>query len=421
MPSWIDAILSSMTDPKYQEGSELGAVINPQQGSSPLGQAMQQATYSPPMSFGYPGQQAPTIPQGDPSGASQSPYQVTPVPNPQGTSSPLPDASPVAQATQAQDQGTDPSAQALSQLPPSAIQQLLTKQATDPNYAFNNALIAAGAGILGGKNLADGLSQGVSAFGGTLNSTLNQQREQNTPKVVPLADGAFTMVQLPGGQPQVMANKDVAGFLMGQKVLQGNIGLQKVILQNQLKQTGQQQQQTRQQGYEANTSLVQARNTLQAMDDALKVVGSDDDSWSRQAAANWPTLSGALPGTADLSAKNAILARVKVDQELLQGAVQKGAVTKSQAETYASDVPKVTDSNAKWREWITRNRPLMANIEARSQELVNAGANAGAPGLQAQVAAPGNGGAKINSKADYDALPSGAFYTAPDGSMRRKQ
>lgn len=292
-------------------------------------------------------------------------------------------------------------------------------QAQNPNNALSNSLIAAGSAILGGKDFQSGLAAGGNAFNDTFDKTLTTQRDLNTPKVVPMADGAFSMVQLPGQQPQVVRNDQVAGFLQGQKILQGQIELNKAYGVQQMKQQGQDNQQARAQGYENNAKLLQTNNMLQNMDDAYKVVANDDDSGARQLAAKFPGMAGALG--VDGAAKNKILANVSVDKQLVQGALQKGAITNQEASAFTSDVPSATDANSVWRAWIERNKPIMQKIQASQQNIVNAGANAGAPGLTASTpASSSTGPVSINSKADFDALPSGATFKAPDGTLRRK-
>jgi hypothetical protein len=292
-------------------------------------------------------------------------------------------------------------------------------QAQNPNNAMNNSLIAAGSAMLGGKDFQAGTAAAGNAFNDTFDKTLTTQRDLNTPKVTPMADGAFSMVQLPGQQPQVVRNDQVAGFLQGQKVLQGQIELNKAYGVQQMKQQGQDNQQARAQGYENNAKLLQTNNMLQNMDDAYKVVANDDDSGARQLAAKFPGMAGALG--VDGAAKNKILANVSVDKQLVQGALQKGAITNQEASAFTSDVPSATDANSVWRAWIERNKPIMQKIQASQQNIVNAGANAGAPGLTASTpASSSTGPVSINSKADFDALPSGATFKAPDGTLRRK-
>jgi hypothetical protein len=291
-------------------------------------------------------------------------------------------------------------------------------QAQNPNNAMNNSLIAAGSAMLGGKDFQAGTAAAGNAFNDTFDKTLTTQRDLNTPKVVPMADGAFSMVQIPGQQPQVVRNDQVAGFLQGQKVLQGQIEMNKAFAVQQMRQDGQDRQQTRAQGYTANAGAIQGTNMLKNMDDAYQAVKGDDDSTSRQFAAQFPGIAGTF--APDAAAKNKILANVMVDKQLLQGSVQKGAITNQEASAFASDVPKATDSNALWRQWLERNRPIMERIQQSQQNLVNAGAAAGAPGLTASTPGNSTGPVSINSKADFDALPSGATFKAPDGTLRRK-
>ncbi|GJH23806.1 hypothetical protein [Caballeronia novacaledonica] len=114
--------------------------------------------------------------------------------------------------------------------PLTPIQAAFQNQATNPNMATANGMIAAGSALLGGKNLQEGLANAGTAFSNTFDQTLNQQRDLNTPRVTPLsADGAFSMVQLPGQAPQVVSNDQVQNFMLGKLQAQKAYELQQKV------------------------------------------------------------------------------------------------------------------------------------------------------------------------------------------------
>ena len=81
--------------------------------------------------------------------------------------------------------------------------------------AISGGLLRAGAGILGGGNLQEGLSQGLLGF----SEGYNRELIANRPKVTPLANGAFSQISFPDGRVEVMNNQDVQKFLREQEAM----------------------------------------------------------------------------------------------------------------------------------------------------------------------------------------------------------
>lgn len=256
-------------------------------------------------------------------------------------------SSPMAQAMATQSALQKPAAVPASQPPGlSPIQAMFQRQATDPNMAFNNALIAAGSALMGGDNFQKGLAAAGQAFNDTFDKTLNSQRALNTPQVTPLADGSFSMVQLPGQAPQVVPNSQVQDFLMGRVRLQGQLALNKTVLAQNLKSQAQQEQNDRQQAATYGPKLQMANQAIQTTQMAL-------EESQRQAAAHsyMPQLEGAFPGIAnwfgaEYAKGNNIIQNALVDTQLAQDALKSGAVTDQQAKTLGADIPGIASDRS---------------------------------------------------------------------------
>lgn len=299
-----------------------------------------------------------------------------------------PPQTPVAQAMapQAQPPMLTPQGSQGPQMSP--IQAMFQHQATDPRMALNNSLLAAGSALMGGENLQKGLAGAGAAFNDTFDKTLDNQRRLNTPQVTPLADGSFSMVQLPGQGPQVMPNDQVQNFLLGRVQMQSQAGLAKAIMLQQMKQQGQEAQQARATAIEAGPKAMQADQTLHTMQQALDIV-TKGRSWQERAAAFSPTVGGA----AGYGSQNQILARVGVDSQLAQGAVKAGVVTQGMFDKFETDIPKSTDSDAVWKSFLERNMPFVQKISDYQHSLVNAGAQKGGGISQAAEGVLGSHGA----------------------------
>ena len=91
--------------------------------------------------------------------------------------------------------------------------------------ALNSGLMAAGAGLLGANNLSEGLSQGLSGFNRAYDTSL----VANRPKVIPLADGAFSQISFPDGTVQIVSNPDVEAAILKRDAAKGEASLNKAV------------------------------------------------------------------------------------------------------------------------------------------------------------------------------------------------
>ncbi len=115
-------------------------------------------------------------------------------------------------------------------LPPNAFPSP-PKNDIDP--ALWDAMIQGGAGLLGGKNLKEGLSEGFSKFGTAYDASRKARLEEQLlkkPKIVPLADGAFSMIIDSDGNQKVVKNDEVAKYVENLTGLKLDAALQKALV-----------------------------------------------------------------------------------------------------------------------------------------------------------------------------------------------
>lgn len=323
---------------------------------------------------------------------------------------------------------------AMAPAPLTPIQTAFQNQATNPNMALSNAAIAAGSALMGGKDLKEGLAAAGPAFNNTFDATLNSQRDLNTPKVTPIADGAFSMVQMPGGQPQVIPSGQVQDFLLGKAQLQGQIAMAKTTLAANLKAQADQAKDDRANADKYQASLTQTENALSANARALAA--------AKNQAQNSPTMSriaGAVPGIAqtfgwDDAAPNLVIQRAHIDAALVQDALKKGAITDQQASFLNSDIPSPSANREKviipfleqQQEILQRVRDFQASQVAKANPTAPQGfatsgtSNTGSGSARQSTGSGSYEPVMVSNKAGYDALASGAVFRAPDGSVRRK-
>jgi hypothetical protein len=374
----------------------------------------------------------------------------------------MPDQSPVSQAMQDPAPAQTPVSQALSgpqwspspvynAMNPNAIQSMFDNQAMNPTLSRDNGLIAAGSALMGGKNLQEGMANAGKAFNDTFDSTLDQQRQLNTPRVTPLGqDGAFSMVQLPGQPPQIMANQDVQDYVMGKVKAQKQYELQNKFAENTMEQQraaakldqtqGQQalpvltNLQQSQAGIEAARNLTEALKTDDARARNLKIYSALPPSGQRIAAAT--TMGQAA---ADYNTLN----NAKIDGAKMEVAGLNGSLSNDEWTRAVGSVPSPSDSPSVWDAYYERANPILKSrtdfytgIVKRGQEAANRQINPYGPndrqslGTPAVPTAPpatparastgtGNQPVQVASFAEASKLPSGTIFIDPNGKTRK--
>lgn len=439
-------IWAAMTDPTSQDGYDQGAVAgaNPQ---SPLAAAMQSAGLAP---YGY---GSAVIPPGY--GASNNPGQAqavqaaqaanitagaTPVSQAMAPPAPQQPQNPMSQAMAPQQPQAPqtPMGQAMS--PQSPIQQQFQNNATNPNLALGQGLMAAGGGMLSGKNFMDGMGQASSNFGPAYQNTMNMQRELNTPKVTPLADGAFSMVQMPGQQPTTVANGDVQNFIRSKmaaqfaydtfkqnQVKQGQIQVQAAALDGKQGVAAQQNLQTLAQSQ-------QGIQQAQALNEQLKQ--DPDRLTALQTFAKMPAKLQALA----VMSGNPTMVRAQTDLQTRSNAALDGSKIELTGLNGGSDdalkkasgaVPPPDADPANWDSYIGRVSPLLQERTQFYGDVVNRGLSAGnstanvlggngRPVISNPLAGTGQAPVRVSSAADYANVPPGGQFVDPQGNVRTK-
>lgn len=439
-------VISSMFNPSTQDGYDQGAALNvlPSAPQTPIAQAMQTPTYSSPAGFGGASAMPPgalTDPSASPS-AVNSGVSATPAQTDAGQ------AQQAANALQnnavlaaAQPDPSEPQAPMGPQMNPQ-LAAMLQNQAQNPNAAFTNGLLNAGAAMGSASNFTAGMGEAGKAFGQGFNGTLDAQRDLNTPRVTPMADGAFSMVQVPGQQPQLLPNGQVQSYLMGQKILAARIAMGQKAAEGDMKiqeNAAKADQangnaaipvltnlQSSKAGLAAAQGVTDALKSDSGRSTALKMYSAMPATAQRLAAASGnPTMTQAASDFNTLN--NARLDAAKLEVSGLNGSLSNEEWSKS-----LGAVPSVSDSPGVWDTYYQRANPLLDSRTNFYQGVVQRGQQAGNRqvnpygsngrpdlGSPSTPYAPGST-ATVSSDADFKSLPSGALFRGPDNVLRRK-
>lgn len=226
--------------------------------------------------------------------------------------------------------------------------------------AIYDGLIAAGAGLLGGKSLREGLSSGLAGFGDAYSARQKADREANKPKITPLADGAFSMIQFPDGTQKIVKNAEVAQYQQENETTKMTNALIKLGYGNQLQVQGAQQKADQKAASEYRPMLNQTETTLDSLKQARDIVGKQGIG---------AQIAGAVPGIAgffgnDDVASNRFLQSLKVDATLAETARTKGAISDAEMRLFQSPTPNLTDDREKvWKPWIEQRIQLMEKLQ----------------------------------------------------------
>jgi hypothetical protein len=284
-----------------------------------------------------------------------------------------------------------------------------------------DGLINGGAAMIGAKNLKEGLAANITGFNDAYDAKTDKDKAENTPKVTQLADGAFSSVQYPGKPPVIMKNEQVASFLNGQKEAATQAALAKIDYQAKATAAATKDKEDRKISNDATEALQGTRASLDKIDQALDIVDKQDRG--AQVAGAVPGIAGFFGG--DTASQNKFLSSLQVDARLAEAAFMKGAISDKEQAMLKEPVPSLTDDRKTvWKPWLEQRKAALQKVDAFQAAQASRGTPAAAP-AQAQRPASSPAGAPSNipaltSKADFDALPSGTLFKAPDGTTRRK-
>lgn len=417
----LSQLMGAGTGAPYGYGAQSAV---PPQAQAPVAQAMSVAgngaSMGPPSSAAP---QAPQAPQQDPTappmsttGSSQLGFQPG-----QGA----PDASP------------------FSSLSP-AMQAAFNNQSSNPNYSLGMGALAAAKGFGSAPmgNVAQSIGNAAGNFGEAYNSALTQQQSLNTPKVTPLSDGAFSMVQMPGQQPQVVANGQVQDFVRSKMAAQfgydmakqdraksDQIAVQSAGIDAKQGVAAQQNLQTLTQSAQGLQQVQQLNEQLKA--DPARLTALQVYAKLPPAAQRLAVMSGnqaSIQAQSDLQVRsNAAIDGSKIELTGLNGGSD-DALKKA-----SSAVPPADADPANWDQYLSRTTPLIQERVGFYNDVVNRGQGAGnrtINGASANTGRPvvpntlgGQGGSsipRVTDAASYNAIPPGGYYMTPQGQYKQK-
>ena len=249
------------------------------------------------------------------------------------------------------------------------------------------------------------------------------RRKANMPKFDPIAGTPFSQVTYPDGRVGTVNNEELAKFYKEQASAKATSKRSDMELQADLNVRAASGKADIKAADEARPQLAQVRETINTMQRALAVT-NEQGTWDQVQAA--PLISGVAeffgtPGAAG----NKVLQQLKVDDALRNTAQTKGAISNQEMDLFLSPAPSPTaDRQAIWKPWIENKISVFKRLEQTLEsEVARAPSSGGAPAAAASPAAPAASGgvARPASKADYDALPKGAKYIAPNGMELTKK
>jgi hypothetical protein len=223
----------------------------------------------------------------------------------------------------------------------------------------------------------------------------------NKPKVVPLADGAFTMLVYPDGSQQVVKNDQVASYLGGQQVAKFNNDIAKAVAIKKAEVEATSGKQDIRDASEARPQLAQTQQMLEGWKKAKDIVTNQAQN------APWMSkIQGAVPGVAgffggDEVAANKFLQQLAVDETLLNTAKTKGAISNEEMALFKSPIPTLSDDRERvWKPYIEARIPVVEKLMQFQQEQVARGENPAAKVGNSRFTVPGlsEGASKYFSK-----------------------
>lgn len=298
--------------------------------------------------------------------------------------------------------------------------------------AISGGLLRAGAGILGGGNLQEGLSQGLLGF----SEGYNRELIANRPKVTPLADGAFSQISFPDGRVEVVNNEDVQSFLQKQLAQQNMNRFSLEQFKADLTANRDETKATRERAAEIRPLLQSTNQLIGRYKSAKEIVAAQADP---KKSINIPgigsfsmaAIQGAAPGLAgffggDEVAANKFLQELKVAETLANTALTKGAISNAEMALFMSPIPSLTDDREKvWKPWLEKRLPVLEKIQKFYQSQL--GEEGTQSSTQDQTSTRSNqsmSGSVFNTPAAVQkaiqsgALKSGDTFKTPDGQIR---
>jgi hypothetical protein len=285
----------------------------------------------------------------------------------------------------------------------------------DMNSIYDG-LINGGAALLGARNLKEGLGAGVQAFNQGYDDRTNKDRELNQPKVTPLADGAFTLLQFSNGTQKVVKNSEVAGYLNQQKIDAAKAKGDAIVLQAQVNSAVASGKKADEASLTHAGDEAQTAGNVKELRDLAGELGKTD------------TATGPIVGSLPKGVRDVITPEGASLQDRAERVVQAGLrgvlgsqYTENEGKAFMARAynPRLSEAeNARRLSQAADELEQLAKDKAGAIEHLRSKGTL--DGFKPNTSASSGNAPAINSQADYAALPSGSLFRAPDGSTRRK-
>lgn len=257
--------------------------------------------------------------------------------------------------------------------------------------AINDGLINAGAAMLGGKDLQQGMAGALVGFNDAYDARKDKTKAENAPKVIPLADGAFTMLAFPDGTQKVVRNEEVGNYLRGVKQDATDAAVQRMMLQAKMNADASQAKDDRKSSDAATEVLQGTQSHIASYEKAKAMIKDHGVMDQAQAVPGVSWLANAF-GT-DGAKRNNFLQGLTVDETLLNTARTKGAISEKEMALFKSPIPDGTAGQAVWAEYIDRRLEALKKIEAFQQSQASKGSTPSGGYTGAASKAPTKSGA----------------------------
>ena len=284
--------------------------------------------------------------------------------------------------------------------------------------ALSSGLIGAGAGLLGyDKSMGPAAGMGAALAG--FNRAYDTQLVANRPKVTPLANGAFVLVQYPDGRQEIVKNDEVAKYMSDKSAKDLEVWKAKEQFKGDVQADVAGRKEDIKNAPEARQAAESTDNLIKRYEDAVDivmpiqrdaqgnpVVGPDGQP-VRQPRGRMDQAT-ALPGIkgvaeffgADSAAANQKLQELTVDETLLKTAQTKGAISNAEMDLFKSPMPQPWADPKVWEEKARARLTVLRKIKAFQESEAARG----------ETATGRSGGGSMSPSAIPGLSPSAAKY-----------
>jgi hypothetical protein len=238
-------------------------------------------------------------------------------------------------------------------------------QARGDKNSIYDGLINGGAALLGAKNLKEGLAAGVSGFNNAYDDRTDKDRALNQPKVTPLADGAFSLLQFSNGTQKVVRNDEVAKYVSQQKLDATTAAIMKLQASNMFQQQGKVETENRAKAEKAKAgldSIDAAIHQFEAAGPAIERYGN-----GHRAAAVTGGIGGAIAGVIDpqIAIDNQQIGELNVKGILENIKQLPGSASDKDVALLSQNVPAKGADPAVVKDWYARNKEALARVREK--------------------------------------------------------